>query len=73
MLEGWEQNFSEGRTFLLLTHNAEVVMYCHCPLKGNLNLIILLSVGTKGLGLWGTLSDQLRQLSHPSFYSRAMP
>lgn len=51
VLEGWEQNVSEGRTFLLPTHNAEVMMYSHCPLKGNLNLTILLSVDTENLGL----------------------
>lgn len=69
MLEGWELNFSEGRTFLLPTHSAEVMMYSNCTTKGNVNLVFLLSLGTKGLGLWGILSDQL---NHPSSYSRAM-
>lgn len=69
MLEGWEQDFSGGRTFLLPTHNVDVVMYSQCSLKGNLNLIVLLSLGAKGLVLWGILSDQL---SHPSSHSRAV-
>lgn len=63
MLEGWELNFSEGRTFLLPTHSAEVMMYSNCTTKGNVNLVFLLSLGTKGLGLWGILSDQL---NHPT-------
>lgn len=61
-----------SRTFLLPTHNAEAMMYSNCPPKGNLSLVILPSLGTKGLGLWDILSDQLRHQSPPSSYSRAM-
>lgn len=61
-----------SRTFLLPTHNAEVMMYSNCTPKGNLSLVILPSLGTKGLGLWDILSDQLRHQSPPSSYSRAM-
>lgn len=43
-------------------------MYSHCPLKGNLNLVILLSLGIENLGLWGICetaeSSQLLQQSH---------
>lgn len=50
----------------------EVMVYSNCPQKGNLSHVILLSLGTKGLGLWSILPDQLRQLSHPSSYSRVV-
>lgn len=63
---------TESRTFLLPTHNAEAMMYSNCPPKGNLSLVILPSLGTKGFGLWDILSDQLRHRSSPSSYIRAM-